>query len=125
MRNFLSSIIILLLILSPFLSLKNTEKTVLTSAKPLEYEIFVDADECKLYLLLDNKIEKVYSCSGGKWSTPSPVGTWKITEKAKWGEGFGGSWLGLNVPWGKFRNTWYFAGKFSWLGKLSWLYKNG
>lgn len=67
-----------------------------------EYSILVDVESSKLYLLDNGKGVKEYSCSGGKWNTPSPIGTWKIIHKAKWGEGFGGSWLGLNVPWGDF-----------------------
>ena len=67
-----------------------------------EYSILVDVESSKLYLLDNGKLIKEYSCSGGKWNTPSPIGTWEIIQKAKWGEGFGGSWLGLNVPWGNF-----------------------
>ena len=67
-----------------------------------EYKILVDVEESKLYLFENNELIKTYKCSGGKLGTPSPIGTWKITFKAKWGEGFGGSFLGLNVPWGKF-----------------------
>ena len=67
-----------------------------------ECSILVDVESSKLYLLDNGKLVKEYSCSGGKWNTPSPIGTWKIIKKAKWGEGFGGSWLGLNVPWGNF-----------------------
>lgn len=52
------------------------------------YEILVDVEESVLYLIQDNEIIKTYKCSGGKWSTPSPIGTWKITEKDTWGEGF-------------------------------------
>ena len=66
------------------------------------YKILVDVEESKLYLFENDILSKEYKCSGGKWSTPSPIGTWTITSKAKWGEGFGGSWMGLNVPWGKF-----------------------
>ncbi len=66
------------------------------------YSILVDVEISTLYLLKNNELIKEYSCSGGKWNTPSPIGSWTITEKAKWGEGFGGSWLGLDVPWGKF-----------------------
>ena len=37
----------------------------------------------------------------GKAETPSPVGNWKIINKAvNWGTGFGTRWMGLNVPWG-------------------------
>ena len=66
------------------------------------YAIFVDVEESKLYLLKNGELEKVYPCAGGKYTTPSPIGTWTIVSKGKWGEGFGGSWLGFNVPWGKF-----------------------
>lgn len=67
-----------------------------------KYKILVDVEASKLYLFENNKPIKTYSCSGGKASTPSPIGTWTIVSKGKWGEGFGGSWMGFNVPWGKF-----------------------
>jgi len=73
-----------------------------TSTTGSEYKILVDVEASELYLLQDNELVKTYKCSGGKWSTPSPIGTWTIISKAKWGEGFGGSWMGLNVPWGQF-----------------------
>ena len=66
------------------------------------YKILVDVEDSKLFLFENNKVIKTYKCSGGKQSTPSPIGTWTIISKAKWGEGFGGSWMGLNVPWGQF-----------------------
>ena len=53
-----------------------------------EYKILVDVEDSKLFLFEDNKLLKTYKCSGGKLATPSPIGTWKITFKAKWGEGF-------------------------------------
>ena len=53
-----------------------------------KYKILVDVEESKLYLFENDELKKEYKCSGGKWSTPSPIGTWKITFKAKWGEGF-------------------------------------
>jgi hypothetical protein len=61
-----------------------------------------DVEDSKLYLFENENLIKEYKCSGGKWSTPSPIGSWTITSKAKWGEGFGGSWMGLDVPWGEF-----------------------
>jgi hypothetical protein len=66
------------------------------------YFIYVDLDDCKLYLFKGEKIIKKYKCSGGKDSTPSPLGTWTIISKDTWGEGFGGRWMGFNVPWGKY-----------------------
>ena len=67
-----------------------------------KYKILIDVEDSKLFLFENGKVIKTYKCSGGKTTTPSPIGTWKITFKAKWGEGFGGSFLGLNVPWGNF-----------------------
>ena len=69
------------------------------------YNILVDLTELKLYLINKdtNEIVKTYPVAGGKPSTPSPIGTWKIIGKAaNWGAGFGTRWMGLNVPWGKY-----------------------
>lgn len=67
-----------------------------------KYHIFVDCEASKLYLFENGQLIKTYPCAGGKPSTPSPVGTWKIVSKGDWTGGFGGSWMGFNVPWGKF-----------------------
>ena len=53
------------------------------------YKILVDVEDSKLFLFENNELIKTYKCSGGKVSTPSPIGTWTVTSKAKWGEGFG------------------------------------
>lgn len=87
-------------ILSNKISMKKAIET--SSNSKSTYKILVDVEESKLYLFENDILSKEYKCSGGKWSTPSPIGTWTIISKAKWGEGFGGSWMGLNVPWGKF-----------------------
>jgi len=105
MRVFLKLLILFLIVISviSFLLYKNEESQYIqTSVEKSEYKIFVDVEESKLYLFQDEELIKTYTCSGGKWSTPSPIGTWTIISKAKWGEGFGGSWMGLNVPWGQF-----------------------
>ncbi|MDR5659491.1 L,D-transpeptidase family protein [Serpentinicella sp. ANB-PHB4] len=70
-----------------------------------EYEdvkIIVDIAVNKLYLLNGNELLKSYPVASGKLKTPSPIGSWKIVSKSKWGGGFGTRWMGLNVPWGKF-----------------------
>lgn len=66
------------------------EKSTTTSANATEeeYEILVDVEESVLYLFQNKQVIKTYSCSGGKWSTPSPIGEWTIVQKATWGEGF-------------------------------------
>ena len=74
--------------------------------KENKYEILVDVEESKLYLLNNGKIESSFLCSGGKPNTPSPIGTWKIIQKEKWGEGF--RWIldGLKCSMGEIWNTW-------------------
>jgi len=99
--------------------------SIQTSAKTSKYKIFVDVEESRLYLFQDGEVIKTYRCSGGKWSTPSPIGTWTIISKAKWGEGFGGSWMGLNVPWGQFGIHGTLEKGSLRMGKFTWLYKNG
>ena len=64
------------------------------------FHINVDLDKTLLYLYKDGELIKTYPVSGGKPNTPSPLGTWKIINKDTWGDGFGGAWLGFNVPWG-------------------------
>jgi hypothetical protein len=100
----ITAIILLFAITIAILSNKISMKKVIetSSNSKSTYKILVDVEESKLYLFENDILSKEYKCSGGKWSTPSPIGTWTIISKAKWGEGFGGSWMGLNVPWGKF-----------------------
>lgn len=74
---------------------------LVTSKKPV-YCIFIEVEDKTLYLLQDGKCIKKYPIASGKSETPSPIGLWKIVEKGDWGEGFGGRWMGLNVPWGKY-----------------------
>ena len=82
---------------------KSSYKSIQTSNNnSSRYKILVDVEDSKLFLFENNEVVKTYKCSGGKRSTPSPIGTWSIISKAKWGEGFGGSWMGLDVPWGQF-----------------------
>lgn len=66
--------------------------------------IFVDLVDQTLILydLNQEKNIKQYTIAGGKYTTPSPLGTFRITFKAKWGEGFGTHFMGINVPWGKY-----------------------
>jgi hypothetical protein len=67
-----------------------------------EYTILIEIDEKKLYLFEDDQFIKKYPIASGMRNMPSPIGTWKITEKGKWGKGFGGYWMGLDVPWGTY-----------------------
>jgi len=76
------------------------------------YSIYINLDSLLLKLYKDGSLIGTYPVSGGKAETPSPTGTWKIISKSSWGEGFGGSWMGLNVPWGNYgihgtKSPWY------------------
>ncbi|MTI81715.1 MAG: hypothetical protein FH758_12715 [Firmicutes bacterium] len=65
--------------------------------------IVVDTVNRTLTLMTDGEPYKQFRVSVGKPETPSPVGTWHVTRKAKdWGTGFGTRWIGLNVRWGMF-----------------------
>jgi len=66
------------------------------------HHIFINLDSLQMYVYKNGELLKTYPVSGGKPSTPSPLGTWRIISKDTWGEGFGGAWLGFNVPWGKY-----------------------
>lgn len=64
--------------------------------------LYIDLDNLNMLVYVDGQPYKAYPVSGGTRENPSPVGLWKITEISNWGEGFGGSWLGLSVPWGHY-----------------------
>ncbi|NLY85782.1 MAG: L,D-transpeptidase family protein [Tissierellia bacterium] len=68
------------------------------------YTILVEVHKKQLKLIdrENESIVKTYPIATGKPSSPTPLGTFKIIEKAQWGEGFGTRRLGLNVPWGKY-----------------------
>ncbi len=64
--------------------------------------IVIDVVSNQMSVFQDGKVVKNYTVAGGKPSTPSPIGTWKVVNKDNWDGGFGGYWMGLNVPWGKY-----------------------
>ena len=92
-RTILKIPVLLVTLLAVILILKNSFfplKTVTTfSDDKVTYKILVDVEDSKLFLLENETLIKTYKCSGGKTSTPSPIGNWTIISKAKWGEGFG------------------------------------
>ncbi|MBO8138536.1 MAG: peptidoglycan-binding protein [Desulfotomaculum sp.] len=65
--------------------------------------LVVDTVNRTLTLLADGEPYKQYRVAVGSPDTPSPVGTWRVSRKAKnWGTGFGTRWMGLNVRWGMY-----------------------
>lgn len=95
--------IILAINIANIICVKKTNENIVTvffNQNNNPYFIHVDLDNYTMYVFKENEIYKTYPVSGGKPKTPSPIGTWNIVSKANWGEGFGGTWMGLNVPWG-------------------------
>ena len=92
LKTILKLLLVTILIFMLIFVLKNklsTSKAIQTSNNNSNsYKILVDVEDSKLFLLKNNELIKTYKCSGGKISTPSPIGTWSIVSKAKWGEGF-------------------------------------
>jgi hypothetical protein len=80
----------------------NAKAFSLAVNKPCNTVIVIDTDEKRLYVLSDGKIIRKFPVATGKRNTPSPLGDFRVNNKEKWGEGFGTSWIGLDVPWGKF-----------------------
>ena len=77
-------------------------KEVAAISKENDYLIYVEIEDKTMYLLKNGKCIKTYLIVSGKSGLPSPLGMWKIIEKSNWGEGFGGSWMRINVPWGQY-----------------------
>ncbi len=71
-------------------------------AEAKEYFVFVDVPQHELRVYKADELLKTYKVSTGNEDAPSPLGLWKVSSKAEWGEGLGGKWLGLNVPWGRY-----------------------
>ena len=93
----LSVIMILSLNLSGLFPLTKNQQT---SAKlKSKHMILIDVEANRLYLFENGICIKQYLIASGKYSTPTPIGYFKIVHKDTWGEGFGGRWMGFNVPW--------------------------
>jgi peptidoglycan hydrolase-like protein with peptidoglycan-binding domain len=69
---------------------------------PGEIMILVDIEERKLTVISDGKPYKQYPVAAGKYETPTPIGNFRITQKAIWSGGFGSRWMRLSVPWGAY-----------------------
>ena len=89
LKKIIQMLILIIIFFVLLVLIFNRNKTLSTSNVIKEkYKILVDVEESKLYLFENDILVNTYKCSGGKWSTPSPIGTWTIVAKAKWGDGF-------------------------------------
>ena len=66
------------------------------------YAIYIDLDALQLTLYSNGEVFKKWPVSGGAKQSPSPLGLFQVNGIGNWGEGFGGSWISINVPWGKY-----------------------
>ncbi len=67
------------------------------------YSITINRSLHKLTLYRDNIVFKSYPVAVGKPSTPTPLGTFRIVNRAiNPGGPFGARWLGLNAPNGDY-----------------------
>lgn len=64
--------------------------------------VLIDTSNLTLTVLDDGKPAVQYRVGIGKPSTPTPLGYFKVSDKAAWAGGFGTRWMGLDVPWGKY-----------------------
>jgi len=83
-------------------SIDENRDTYVENSNNISILIEVDKKKLSVVDLDNNMVIKTYAVATGKSDTPTPLGTFKIVEKAKWGGGFGSRWMGLDVPWGKY-----------------------
>ncbi len=112
LKTILTILLAIIIIIAVILMLKNRfnifEVVQTSNNSNNTYKILVDVEDSKLFLFENDELIKTYKCSGGKPTTPSPIGTWKIISKAKWGEGFRWKLDGVKCSLGTVWNTWYF-----------------
>jgi len=106
---FILVLVIVFLVLGNYIyNLENKEYQNLlktsTKSKKTNLMVLVEVDKKQLSLIdrENNEILHTYTIATGKSTSPTPLGSFNVVEKAYWGEGFGSRWLGLNVPWGKY-----------------------
>lgn len=95
-------IVLLLELIFIFISYKSKVSTISNYNSKKKILILVDISTNTLSVSQDDKVIKTYTIASGKSTTPSPIGTWTIINKDTWGDGFGGRWMGFNVPWGQY-----------------------
>ena len=64
--------------------------------------ILIDTSDLTLTVLENGLPIARFRVGIGEPKTPTPVGHFRITDKAAWAGGFGTRWMGLNVPWGRY-----------------------
>ncbi|MDD3314620.1 MAG: peptidoglycan-binding protein [Syntrophaceticus sp.] len=77
--------------------------TALPKSPPDNVNIIVDLERLTLTVREGERDYYEFPIAAGKPETPSPIGEWKIVNKAYDNSGpFGTRWMGLSVPWGSY-----------------------
>lgn len=87
-----------------FDGIHKTNLNVYKKLKTSNFIVHIEVDNKALYLI-DKETKEIieeYIIATGKSNSPTPLGTFEVTDMGKWGEGFGSRWIGLNVPWGRY-----------------------
>lgn len=87
-----------------FLSHHNQQKMKTNPIDNSNICILIDITANNMDVYRNGEIIKSYSIATGKSSTPSPIGTWKITNKGTWEvalvvDGWGLMFLGANMAY--------------------------
>ncbi|MBL0387188.1 peptidoglycan-binding protein [Tumebacillus sp. ITR2] len=78
-----------------------SEAVSLLVAASGEHRLHVDTERCVLYVYKSGHLVKTFSVGVGSTLTSTPLGDWKITQKAiNPGGPFGTRWMRLNIPFG-------------------------
>lgn len=65
--------------------------------------LYIDVDKRQLTLYIDGVESGLWTVAVGASETPTPLGVFRVTGKfAGWGGGFGGRFIRISVPWGKY-----------------------
>ena len=73
-----------------------------STSRALWRAILIDTSNLTLTLLENGRPVSQYRVGVGKASTPTPLGYFRVIDKAAWAGGFGTRWMGLDVPWGEY-----------------------
>ncbi|MEG0269392.1 MAG: L,D-transpeptidase family protein [Clostridia bacterium] len=70
---------------------------------PMKEWILINIRQKSLTLYMGTEVQKRYAIATGTGDTPTPIGTFRISNRFAGAlGGFGTRFLGLNVPWGQF-----------------------
>lgn len=64
--------------------------------------IVIDADRLSLTVFSDEEVWRKFTIASGKYTTPTPIGEWRVINKGVLGGAYGTRWMGLSIPFGTY-----------------------